>query len=77
MTITFITHTHTHTHTHTVEFIHPIQGSDDHQTTYYNKEEAIAYHQPLLSDEERKLWLEHTYERNGKTTIEYDDMVNH
>ena len=50
-----------------------------YETTYYNKEETIAYLASLSSDEERRRWLEHAYGYVGKIGIEYDDsdMINH
>ena len=61
------------------EFIPANTRIDDYQTTYYNKEEAIAYLASLSNDEERKWWLEHAYGDKGKIAIEYDDsdMINH
>ena len=61
------------------EFIPANTRVYDYKTTYYNKEEAIAYLASLSSDEERKWWLEHAYGHNGKIATEYDDsdMVNH
>ena len=61
------------------EFIPANTRVYDHQTIYYNKEEAIAYLASLLNDEERKWWLEHAYGDKGKIAIEYDDscMINH
>ena len=61
------------------EFIPANTRVYDYETTYYNKEEAIAYLASLSSDEERKWWLEHAYGDKGKIAIEYDDcdMINH
>ena len=61
------------------EFIPANTRVYDCQTTYYNKEESIAYLASLSSDEEKKWWLEHAYGYEGKIAIEYDDsdMVNH
>ena len=61
------------------EFIPANTRVYDNQTTYYNKEEAIAYLASLSSDEERKWWLEHAYGYEGKIGIEYNDsdMINH
>ena len=61
------------------EFIPANTRTDDHQTTYYNKEEAIAHLASLSSDEERKWWLEHAYGYKGKIAVVSDDngMINH
>ena len=61
------------------EFIPANTRVDDHQTTYYNKEEAITYLASLSSDEERKWWLEHAFGKNGNIAVVSDDniMINH